>query len=376
MKRGYKRLLIFELILLIILILNSFVSNILKDYIFILFLAFVIGIFEVIFGIEKDRHRYTKDIIFEEIIFLMAFLLIYYLSGLLIGFARTQNYYSFQALFAIFIPSIVIICLKEFLRYNLLNKAEGNNLLIILTCILFIVIDAKDYFNFELFKNVNTGFEFFAINLLPIISTNIACTYLTNKVGYKPVILYLLVMEFYQFLLPIVPNPSGYLVSIIGIIVPVALSYRVHNIFKKYKDEDVERDKKPIVLTSYIITTLIIVVMVYFTSGYFHYYAVAVVSGSMEPTIHIGDVVIVEKVEDNYDKLKIGEVLVFNYEGVTIVHRIVNIIEDNGHYYFYTKGDANNAPDNFTLTEKNVVGITNLKIPMIGLPATWLNKLR
>ena len=89
MKRGYKRLLIFELILLIILILNSFVSNILKDYIFILFLAFVIGIFEVIFGIEKDRHRYTKDIIFEEIIFLMAFLLIYYLSGLLIGFART-----------------------------------------------------------------------------------------------------------------------------------------------------------------------------------------------------------------------------------------------------------------------------------------------
>ncbi len=376
MKRGYKRLLIFELTLIIILILNSFVSNILKDYIFIIFLALVIGLFELIFGIEKDRNRYTKDILFEEVIFLLTFFLLYYLSGLLIGFARTQNYYSLQALFAIFIPSISIIILKEFLRYNILKKSEDNKLFIILTCILFIMIDIKDYFTFSQFSSVNTAFDFIAINLLPIISSNIVCTYLSLRVGYKPVIFYLLVMELYQFLLPIVPNPSGYLVSIVGIVVPAILCYRVYNIFKKYKDEDIEREKKSGLIVSYAITTLIIAIMVYFTSGYFHYYAVAVVSGSMEPTIHIGDVVVVEKIDEKYDELKVGQVLVFNYNGVTIVHRLINIIEDGGHYYFYTKGDANQDPDNFTLTEENVVGTTNIKIPMIGLPATWLNRLR
>ena len=69
MKSGYKRLLAFETIIFIVLGINSFVSSILSDYLMLIFLLIIVVMFKFFFGFEKDRHRYTKDIIFDCIIF-------------------------------------------------------------------------------------------------------------------------------------------------------------------------------------------------------------------------------------------------------------------------------------------------------------------
>ena len=106
MKRGHKKLLIFQLIMFFILILNSFIHNILGNYSTIIFLVLTIIIFKFLFGIEKDRHRFTKDIIFDIIIFLLVFFLLYYLSGIIIGFARTDNYYNYTGFTTFIIPII------------------------------------------------------------------------------------------------------------------------------------------------------------------------------------------------------------------------------------------------------------------------------
>ena len=80
MKKGYKKLLIFQLIMFFILIVNSFFHNILGNYSTIIFLILTIIIFKKIYGIERDKHRFTQDIIFDIIRFLLAFFLIYYLG--------------------------------------------------------------------------------------------------------------------------------------------------------------------------------------------------------------------------------------------------------------------------------------------------------
>ena len=98
MKRGYQRLLTFEIILFVLLFLNSFVWNILNGYKTIIFLILTIVILKFIIGIERDRHRYTRDIIFDIIIFLLIFFLLYYLSGLFIGFAKTKDYYNINGI--------------------------------------------------------------------------------------------------------------------------------------------------------------------------------------------------------------------------------------------------------------------------------------
>lgn len=69
----------------------------------------------------------------------------------------------------------------------------------------------------------------------------------------------------------------------------------------------------------------------------FGYTGGAIVSGSMEPNIHIGDYVIID-VNGNYN---IGDVVMFKRGNVYIAHRVMNIDDD----YIITKGDSNETED-------------------------------
>ena len=93
MKKSYKKLIIFDIILIIILLLNSFILNILGNYYYMdIFLIVLLILFKFIFGIEKDRHRYIKDILINIIIIYLISFIFYYLFGLIIGFYRPDNY--------------------------------------------------------------------------------------------------------------------------------------------------------------------------------------------------------------------------------------------------------------------------------------------
>jgi len=375
MKKSYKKMLVFQIIIFLIFILNSFVSNILREYNFIIFLILSLVIFKLFFGFEKDKHRYTKDIIFELIIFLTIFFILFYVLGIFVSFAKVDNYYNWYGLKTFMLPLILTIILKEILRYMMLKKCEGNKLLFITTFILFVFLDITEVIYYNDFKSAYNSFIFVALSFLPAISSNIMCTYVTQKAGYKPVILYLLITRLYVYLIPIIPNPNEYITAIINFLLPMIYMFKIHSFFAKEKDEYITREYNKKSIISLILPTLLVIVIVYFTSGYFHYYAIAIASGSMESKISKGDVVIVEKIDGNYDSLEVGQVLVFKHSGVVVVHRLVNIINEDGKYYFYTKGDANYSPDDYVITEDMVLGTTNFVIPYAGLPTVWLNEM-
>jgi len=373
MKKSYIRMLIFQFIIFSVFFLNSFISNILGGYNFVLFLVVGLIAFKFIFGFEKDRHRYTKDIIFEVIIFLLSFFVLFYLFGVIISFAKT-NYLNWYGLKTFIIPSFLTIVLKEVLRYMMLKKSEGSNILLVTTVILFIFLDVTEAIYYNSFNTNYNMFIFVALTLLPAISNNIICSYITKQTGYKPVILFLLVTELYGYIMPIIPNPNEYFSALIQLILPVALGYKIHNFLEKEKDRDIDRDYNKKRVHYLLLPTLLTVVIVYFTSGYFSYYALAIASGSMHPSIKKGDVVIVKKIEKNYDKIKKGQVLAHEYNGVIVVHRIEKIVESGGHYYYYTKGDANSSSDNYAIDESMVVGTVSVTIPFAGYPTIWLNE--
>jgi signal peptidase len=77
-------------------------------------------------------------------------------------------------------------------------------------------------------------------------------------------------------------------------------------------------------------------------------YPLAVVSGvSMEPLLHSGDVVFIEKV--NPSNVKVGDIIVYKWvNGKYIIHRVVKVYEFNGKLCFVTWGDdrrTNPIPD-------------------------------
>ena len=196
------------------------------------------------------------------------------------------------------------------------------------------MFDITNAIHYNSFTTNYDTFIFVALTLLPSISTNIVCTFLTSKVGYKPNIVYLLIVNLYQYLIPIIPNPNEYIASIVNFLLPIALGYKLSDFFNLEKDEEIIREYKKPQIISLIIPTVLVIVLVYFTSGYFKYYAIAIASGSMEKQISKGDIVIVEKIEEDYSKLKEKDVIAYNYNGIIVVHRIVKILKEDAKYYF------------------------------------------
>jgi signal peptidase len=86
-----------------------------------------------------------------------------------------------------------------------------------------------------------------------------------------------------------------------------------------------------------------------------------VFSGSMEPAIPVGGIVVIKPVDP--ETLKIGDIICFTLtEPTSITHRIINITDQG----FITKGDANEDPDQWIVKKENVIGRVIFTIPFIG----------
>jgi signal peptidase len=90
-----------------------------------------------------------------------------------------------------------------------------------------------------------------------------------------------------------------------------------------------------------------------------------VTGGSMEPTIPIGSLTVVQPVKAA--DLKLGDVVTFQHESENVTHRIVAIeLSKEGELVFTTKGDANNAPDRDKITFAGPIGLVRYQIPVAG----------
>lgn len=97
-----------------------------------------------------------------------------------------------------------------------------------------------------------------------------------------------------------------------------------------------------------------------------------VMSGSMETTINIGDLVIVKKV--NSSSIHAGDIIAFKNGNIVISHRVKEVINDSGTYKFKTKGDNNNVADDFIVNSDAIEGIFVNKIPELGSILLFLGK--
>ena len=88
-----------------------------------------------------------------------------------------------------------------------------------------------------------------------------------------------------------------------------------------------------------------------------------VYSGSMEPAIPVGSVVVIKPVDP--ETLKVEDIICFKISEsatTTVTHRIINITNEG----FTTKGDANEDPDTWIVKNENVIGKAVFTVPFIG----------
>ena len=111
------------------------------------------------------------------------------------------------------------------------------------------------------------------------------------------------------------------------------------------------------------VVALLLVVSAFPITG--NYKLMIVQSESMTPAIKMGSIVVIKPAQD----YEIGDVISFGETSrieSPITHRIYDIKITEGIVSYITKGDANNAPDQREVLEREIIGKVLLSIPYIG----------
>lgn len=99
-----------------------------------------------------------------------------------------------------------------------------------------------------------------------------------------------------------------------------------------------------------------------------------VLTDSMYPTIHSGDLAICRTVKA--EDIQVGDVIAYfdpaGNEDNIVTHRVIEITTEDGQLAFRTQGDANNTADELTVSANSLVGIYHMRIAGAGNVAMFL----
>lgn len=145
-------------------------------------------------------------------------------------------------------------------------------------------------------------------------------------------------------------------------------------------------------ITIVMFTLLPLVVFTLFSSkvdNFSGFRSFVVLTGSMYPLIPTGSIIYSQKTLD----YKVGDVITFEKGGVTVTHRIVDILDKEGkrvsylmsplggnvtpnEVFFRTQGDANNVADSELVSESQVVGEALFHFPYLGFLVMFLKSMQ
>jgi len=108
-------------------------------------------------------------------------------------------------------------------------------------------------------------------------------------------------------------------------------------------------------------------------AGPLNFRLLTVQSGSMEPTLKLGSVILVLPKGNQIispvgflPKFQKGEIISYLAGKETITHRIVSLEKINGKIFYQTKGDANQGADVEKIPEEKVLGKVVFSLPYLG----------
>jgi signal peptidase I len=116
---------------------------------------------------------------------------------------------------------------------------------------------------------------------------------------------------------------------------------------------------------------LMSIAVLVFLAPRFNWRVDTVFSGSMQPALKVGSIVITQPVD--VKDIKAGDIITFRSPpGNELMSHRVTSVEGNSPLYFRTKGDANEDNDPLIVTAENIVGRICFHLPYFGYVARFV----
>ena len=372
MKKSFKQLLTIQIFMLLVIITGFFYGNVFKNDLQIIFLFVSFVALYSVFRLDiRNDFKYRQTLKTVMICLLFYFILIY-VGGLFTGFAKTIYSFGFTNLIYNIIPTLIYIVLMEFIRSIYINRSNNNKIIIVLSCIVFIIYDSFSKFYLYNLSVSDDLYEYIGLVILVSIARNIFLSILCSKSNVINFIIYRIITELYIFVVPIVPNFGPYINSVLEITLPLIIGLILMSPSKRILPSP-NMTKRGRISSIVVVSILLLIILL--NSGLIKYQMFVIGSNSMNPYIYRGDVIIARRTNSKEIKqIKKGEILVFRYDKKIVSHRVYKIITRNNKLYFRTKGDNNDQVDDNLAKESDVIGTVSFRIKYIGLPSIWLRE--
>lgn len=372
MKKSFKQLLTIQIFMLLVIITGFFYGNVFKNDLQIIFLFVSFVALYSVFRLDiRNDFKYRQTLKTVMICLLFYFILIY-VGGLFTGFAKTIYSFGFTNLIYNIIPTLIYIVLMEFIRSIYINRSNNNKIIIVLSCIVFIIYDSFSKFYLYNLSVSDDLYEYIGLVILVSIARNIFLSILCSKSNVINCIIYRIITELYIFVVPIVPNFGPYINSVLEITLPLIIGLILMSPSKRILPSP-NMTKRGRISSIVVVSILLLIILL--NSGLIKYQMFVIGSNSMNPYIYRGDVIIARRTNiKEIKQIKKGEILVFRYDKKIVSHRVYKIITRNNKLYFRTKGDNNDQVDDNLAKESDVIGTVSFRIKYIGLPSIWLRE--
>lgn len=299
--------------------------------------------------------------------FAIIYIIISILGGLIDGFGKSPYSHSPMGIIINIISISSMLLAREMIRSYATNTlAKQENYIVFIIIALFMTFLSFPFKKYTDFRGNIDIIKFIAQYFGPELCKNLLATYLVFLGGTMPSIIYLGIVEAFSWLSPILPDMKWITQAFVGILCPMFCFMVIQNIYLTASKQIKKDEKSKESSVSWMVTCLISIGIIWFSVGVFPIYPSVIATGSMEPMIMPGDVILVQKADGN--KVKLDDVIQFKRDNMLISHRIIEIVEKENVKGYRTKGDNNSCADAELVKPEQVKGKVIKVVPKIGWP--------
>lgn len=321
------------------------------------------------------KKRSALSINRRQVLLLMAvigllYVVLYYVTGLHFRFYRTGYRFDLDGIVRFILPITVIVVATELIRSVI--RAQNSKLADALTYLSCVVAEVLICSHIGGIHSFNKFMDVVGLSFFPAIVSNLLYHYLSKRYGAYPNIVYRLFITLYTYIIPFKPAMPDSLFAFVNLIIPLIIYLFIDALYESKRRYAMgKRSKFSTVITAVAVVVMASVVML--ISNQFRFGMLVIATDSMTGELNKGDAAIYERYDDQI--IAVGQVIAFEKDSSVVVHRVIDIKNVDGTNRYYTQGDVNEEPDSGYVTESQVVGLVNLKVPYIGYPTIWLRSL-
>jgi signal peptidase len=287
------------------------------------------------------------------------------IAGLFLGFGYSPYDHRLIGILRNLLYLVTLLAALELMRAFLVARFKQHHPLVSFILVsFFLAILRISPATYGQFNSIQSSIQFIGERLLPLLTQNMLATLLALLGGPLASMGYLGILQLFEWLSPILPNLGWFTTAIIGTVLPAFGMVILYNQFIAEPGEhELSEARKKGSFFPWAVVAVFSLLLVGFSTGLFGVHPSLIGSGSMSPSLIVGDIVLTQYVP--LQDIRVGDVIGFREYGQTVIHRVVKIMNDADQVTLITQGDANNMPDP-PVTSSNYQGKVVFYIPKIG----------